>query len=144
MLHASGRTLIPLRSIAVALYRLGYSMSFWRLCMFGWNSPKRVKSPKWKDICQLYHAAEKSTLPKSLKGTFAGSTGALRTHSGVSIIDNNASIRKAISRLIESADLVVEKFASAEEFLLSGRSQASACLILDLQLSGTRLVLRSW
>jgi len=54
----------------------------------------------------------------------------------ISIVDDNASIRGAIKRLIESADLIVEEFASAEEFLLSGRSQNSACLILDLQLSG--------
>jgi FixJ family two-component response regulator len=45
-------------------------------------------------------------------------------------------MRRAIQRLIESADLVVEEFVSAEEFLLSGYSQNSACLILDLQLSG--------
>ena len=54
----------------------------------------------------------------------------------ISIIDDNASIRRAIKRLIESAELIVEEFASAEEFLLSGRCQNSACLILDLQLSG--------
>jgi FixJ family two-component response regulator len=54
----------------------------------------------------------------------------------ISIVDDNASIRGAIKRLIESADLIVEEFASAEEFLLSGRSQNSACLILDLRLSG--------
>jgi FixJ family two-component response regulator len=30
----------------------------------------------------------------------------------------------------------VEEFASAEEFLISGRSQDSACLLLDLRLSG--------
>lgn len=54
----------------------------------------------------------------------------------ISIIDDDASVRRAIKRLIESADLVVEEFASAEEFLLSGCSQYSACLILDLQLSG--------
>jgi FixJ family two-component response regulator len=41
-----------------------------------------------------------------------------------------------MKRLIESADLNVEEFASAEEFLLSGQSQNSACLILDLRLSG--------
>ena len=44
----------------------------------------------------------------------------------ISIVDDDASMRKAIKRLIESADLVVEEFASAEEFLLSGCSQNSA------------------
>src|SRR6185503_15237379 len=54
----------------------------------------------------------------------------------ISIIDDNASIRMALKRLIESTGLPAENFASAEEFLVSGRSQDSACLILDLQLPG--------
>ncbi len=54
----------------------------------------------------------------------------------ISIIDDNAPIRMALKRLIESTRLPVEDFASAEEFLISCRSQDSACLILDLQLPG--------
>ena len=54
----------------------------------------------------------------------------------ISIIDDNASIRIALKRLIQSTGLPVEDFASAEEFLVSCRSQDSACLILDLQLPG--------
>ena len=54
----------------------------------------------------------------------------------ISIIDDNPSIRMALKRLIQSIGLPVEDFASAEEFLVSCRSQDSACLILDLQLPG--------
>jgi FixJ family two-component response regulator len=54
----------------------------------------------------------------------------------ISIIDDNASIRIGLKRLIESTGLPVEDFSSAEEFLVSCRSQDSACLILDLQLPG--------
>jgi|SRR5882672_4901354 len=54
----------------------------------------------------------------------------------ISIIDDNASIRRALKRLIESIGLPAEDFASAEEFLVSCRSQDSACLIVDLQLPG--------
>ena len=36
----------------------------------------------------------------------------------ISIVDDDASMRRAIQRLIESAALVAEEFASAEEFLL--------------------------
>src|ERR1700682_6159895 len=54
----------------------------------------------------------------------------------ISIIDDHASIRRAIKRLIESTGLPAADFASAEEFLVSCRSQDSACLILDLQLPG--------
>jgi FixJ family two-component response regulator len=60
----------------------------------------------------------------------------IRRQTVISIVDDNASFRGAIKRLIESADLAVEEFASAEEFLLSGRYQDSACLIVDLQLNG--------
>src|SRR6266850_7205071 len=54
----------------------------------------------------------------------------------ISIIDDNASIRMALKRLIESIGLCAADFASAEEFLVSCRSQDSACLILDLNLPG--------
>lgn len=54
----------------------------------------------------------------------------------ISIVDDNASIRMALKRLIESTGLPAEDFSSAEEFLASCRSQGSACLILDLQLPG--------
>ena len=54
----------------------------------------------------------------------------------ISIIDDHASIRMALKRLIESTGLPAEDFSSAEEFLVSCRSQDSACLILDLQLPG--------
>lgn len=54
----------------------------------------------------------------------------------ISIIDDNASVRMALKRLIESIGLSAEDFASAEEFLVSCRSQDSACLILDLNLPG--------
>ena len=54
----------------------------------------------------------------------------------ISIIDDNASLRIALKRLIESIGLSAADFASAEEFLVSCRSQDSACLILDLNLPG--------
>lgn len=60
----------------------------------------------------------------------------VRRQEVISIVDDNLSIRRAFKRLIESAGLVVEEFTSAEEFLLSSRSQDSACLILDLRLPG--------
>lgn len=54
----------------------------------------------------------------------------------ISIVDDDASVRNAIKRLVQSAGLNAEDFASAEEFLTSSRSQDSACLILDLGLPG--------
>lgn len=54
----------------------------------------------------------------------------------ISIVDDDDSIRKATKRLIQSVGLRVEDFASAEEFLSSGRPKDSACLILDVRLPG--------
>jgi two-component system response regulator AtoC len=54
----------------------------------------------------------------------------------ISLVDDDESIRKATKRLIQSVGLQVDDFASAEEFLVSGRPQDSSCLILDLRLPG--------
>jgi FixJ family two-component response regulator len=54
----------------------------------------------------------------------------------ISIVDDDESLRKALKRLIKSIGLCVEDFASAEDFLRSGSSQNTTCLILDLRLPG--------
>jgi FixJ family two-component response regulator len=54
----------------------------------------------------------------------------------ISIVDDDESMRSAIKTLIESVGLSVEDFPSAEDFLASGRSEVSACLILDLRMPG--------
>jgi FixJ family two-component response regulator len=52
----------------------------------------------------------------------------------VFVVDDDASVREALARLVRSADLRVEAFASAEEFLKRPREDAPSCLILDLRL----------
>ena len=54
----------------------------------------------------------------------------------MSIVDDDASIREALKRLMRSARFNVEAFGSAEEFLASGRFNDTACLILDVYLPG--------
>ncbi len=54
----------------------------------------------------------------------------------VFVVDDDASIREAISSLIESAGLSVETFPSAQEFLRHKRPQTPACLVLDVRLPG--------
>jgi FixJ family two-component response regulator len=53
----------------------------------------------------------------------------------VFIIDDDPSVRKALQRLIRSAGMVVETFASAEEFLEASLPPPD-CLVLDVRLSG--------
>jgi len=54
----------------------------------------------------------------------------------VSIVDDDVSVRRSTRRLLHSAGLRAEAFASAEEFLMSGRAEETACLILDLRMPG--------
>ena len=54
----------------------------------------------------------------------------------VFVVDDDASIREALSSLIESAGLRVETFASAQEYLQHKRPDTPACLVLDVRLPG--------
>ncbi len=54
----------------------------------------------------------------------------------VSIVDDDLSIRRALSRVVRLAGYAVESFASAREFLASGPGGRIACLVLDIHLNG--------
>ncbi len=60
-----------------------------------------------------------------------------RPSPSVFIIDDDAAVRRALSRLIKSAGYRLNSFSSAREFLASEcRSQSPACLVLDVRLPG--------
>jgi FixJ family two-component response regulator len=54
----------------------------------------------------------------------------------VYVVDDDASIREALSSLVRSVGLGVETFSSAKAFLEHKRSEAPACLVLDVRLPG--------
>ena len=54
----------------------------------------------------------------------------------VAVVDDDESVRDALSNLLASLDLGVATFASAEEFLASPAGTAAACLITDVQMPG--------
>lgn len=54
----------------------------------------------------------------------------------VFVVDDDASMRDAISSLIRSVGLRVELFPSAKEFLREKRLDGPACLVLDVRLPG--------
>jgi FixJ family two-component response regulator len=56
--------------------------------------------------------------------------------STVFIVDDNPSVRKALTRLIRSAGYEVKAFASAKEFLADGQDAGVACLVLDIRMPG--------
>lgn len=54
----------------------------------------------------------------------------------ISIVDDDLSVRRSTRRLLQSAGWRAEVFVSAEQFLVSGRAEETACLILDLRMPG--------
>lgn len=54
----------------------------------------------------------------------------------VAIVDDDQLFRRSVERLVRSAGFRVEAFGSAEEFLESGASSGTACLVLDIKLPG--------
>src|SRR5216683_7813442 len=54
----------------------------------------------------------------------------------VFVVDDDASVRRAIKRLVESVGLRVELFGSPQEFLASERPDLPNCLVLDIRLPG--------
>jgi two-component system response regulator FixJ len=54
----------------------------------------------------------------------------------VSIVDDDASLRRSVRNLLASVGFRVETFASAEEFLRSVHREETGCLVLDLRMPG--------
>ena len=54
----------------------------------------------------------------------------------VFVVDDDASMRQALTRLFHSVRLRVEAFESATEFFQSRRPNVSSCLVLDVRLPG--------
>jgi len=52
----------------------------------------------------------------------------------VFVIDDDPSARRGLTRLVRAAGLNAESFASAREFLASGRSDGPGCVLLDVKM----------
>ena len=52
------------------------------------------------------------------------------------VIDDDASVRKALLRLLKSSQMGPETFASGDEFLNTARLREPDCLILDVRMPG--------
>ena len=52
------------------------------------------------------------------------------------VVDDDPSVRRALSRLLRSVGLPVETFATAQAFLDSPPADLPACLVLDVRLPG--------
>jgi FixJ family two-component response regulator len=54
----------------------------------------------------------------------------------IAVIDDDASVRRALQRLLQAAGFTVETFATACEFLEADDWAQTACLVLDVHLPG--------
>ena len=54
----------------------------------------------------------------------------------VFVVDDDASVRRGLTRLLEAAGYAVETFASAREFLAREPSTGPCCLVLDVRMPG--------
>jgi FixJ family two-component response regulator len=54
----------------------------------------------------------------------------------IAIVDDDDSMRSALSGLLKAVGLATQAFASAEEFLKSGQQHQTACLIADIRMPG--------
>ena len=54
----------------------------------------------------------------------------------VFVVDDDPSVRKSLTRLLESSGYVVEAFASAREFLAREPHPGPCCLVLDVRMPG--------
>jgi RNA polymerase sigma factor (sigma-70 family) len=54
----------------------------------------------------------------------------------VCIVDDDASVRDALKRLVHSVGLRVELFDSAQEFFKRQRPEVPSCLVLDVRIPG--------
>jgi FixJ family two-component response regulator len=54
----------------------------------------------------------------------------------VAVVEDDDSYRVAVQRLLKSAGFSVQSFATAEDFLRSGRQRETGCLITDIRMPG--------
>ena len=58
------------------------------------------------------------------------------THSLVSVVDDDESVRESLPDLLRELGFAVQAFSSAEEFLTSNYVDKTNCLILDVAMPG--------
>lgn len=65
-----------------------------------------------------------------------GTTHMTTTHSLVSVVDDDESVRESLPDLLREFGFAVRAFSSAEEFLASDCLDQTKCLILDIGMPG--------
>jgi FixJ family two-component response regulator len=73
-------------------------------------------------------------LLQTIRSTLRGQLGGRKNL--ISLVDDDESVRRSTTLLIESFGFHAAAFESAESFLKSGQLQETACLIVDVQMPG--------
>ena len=60
-----------------------------------------------------------------------------KKRSTIYVVDDDESVRRALARLLRSADLNAETFSSADEFLNSPMQKEDSCIIIDIRMPGS-------
>jgi FixJ family two-component response regulator len=60
----------------------------------------------------------------------------METSHRISIVDDDASVRRALDRLFRSAGCAVDSYESAEAFVEAPSADETDCLVLDVHLPG--------
>ncbi len=60
----------------------------------------------------------------------------MRVRPFVVVVDDDPSVRKALARLLRTAQMDVETYPSGEDFLLSLQQTEPDCLVLDIRMPG--------
>ena len=87
-------------------------------------------APYFMSSCLAFNDNEPSSSDPRMK------TESSSTVPVVFVVDDDASLRGAVTNLIRSVGLRVEAFASTTEFFAAKRPDATCCLILDVRLPG--------
>ena len=78
-----------------------------------------------------HRTGENATISLAIEETNGKNATAL-----VSIVDDDESVRESLPDLLKEFGFAVQSFASAEEFLASGRVDETRCLVLDIAMPG--------
>ena len=57
-------------------------------------------------------------------------------HAQIAVVDDDSSVRSAVSRLLRAHDYVCKVYESAETALADPDLKATQCLVIDVQLTG--------
>jgi two-component system response regulator FixJ len=55
----------------------------------------------------------------------------------IRVVDDDASFRKAVARMLRASGLAVKTFASAAEYLAAPEAEIPGCVLVDLQMPGS-------